>query len=237
MSIKRIWELDFLRGIALFGMLYFHLIFDLNEFFDYPITYAHGFTHYAGKVSVILFILVSGISCRFSRNNLRRGLQLLGIALIITMLTHSVNYLGLRLIHQPLPNIGIKFGILHFFGVSILLYPVFKTINRYALAILGSLIIGLGELISARTFSHNYFFFLGMINEKFYSVDYYPLLPWLGVFLIGIVLGKFLYQEKKSLFPFTIRNSMINILGRNTLLIYLIHQPVLLLILFVCLHL
>jgi len=90
-SKSRIWELDFLRGIALILMIYFHVIFDMKEFFDYPVSYSIGINYYIGKASAILFMLVSGISCSLSRSNIRRGLKVLGIALAITLVTHLYN--------------------------------------------------------------------------------------------------------------------------------------------------
>ncbi|WP_312026699.1 heparan-alpha-glucosaminide N-acetyltransferase domain-containing protein [Acetivibrio thermocellus] len=79
--------------------------------------------------------------------------------------------------------------------------------------------------------SHNYFFMFGFYNDKFASADYYPVFPWAWAFLFGIVLSRLFYREKKSIFKFTIKENPIGFLGRNSLLIYLIHQPIILLLL------
>ncbi|UWV46411.1 DUF1624 domain-containing protein [Acetivibrio thermocellus] len=71
----------------------------------------------------------------------------------------------------------------------------------------------------------------GFYNDKFASADYYPVFPWAWAFLFGIVLSRLFYREKKSIFKFTIKENPIGFLGRNSLLIYLIHQPIILLLL------
>lgn len=210
----RIWELDLLRGIALILMIYFHIIYDLKEFYDFPISYENGVNFYIGKISVILFMLISGISSSLSKSNIKRAFKVLGIALIITIATHLYD-----------PDYGIKFGILHFLGVSMLLSPVFSKLNKYILLLLGTLTIIVGNAISNIETSVNYLFPLGIINSSFVSSDYYPLVPWFGIFLYGIALGKFLYTQKRSLFTFSLKDNVISNIGQKTLPLYLMHQP------------
>lgn len=228
---NRIWELDFFRGIALLFMVYFHIVFNLNEFYGYPVAYLTGVNFYIGKASVILFMVVSGISCRFSRHIIKNALKILGIAMGITLVTHGVDYFAVNVFHTQSPYIGIKFGILHFFGISMLLYPLLVKINRYVLLALGGAIIALGQVTVRMTVAHDYLFPLGIISSNFYSSDFYSLVPWLGVFIIGMVLGDFLYREKKSIFKFSMGDNPISAAGRNTLLIYVLHQPVIILLL------
>ncbi|GAB4264318.1 heparan-alpha-glucosaminide N-acetyltransferase [Thermincola ferriacetica] len=221
---KRIWELDFLRGIALILMIIFHFLYDLNEFFHYPVAYYTGVYYYIGKVSVILFMLISGISSSLSRNNLKRGLRLLIIAMGITAVTHLWQ-----------AKWGIKFGILHFLGVSIMLYPALARLPSIALPVLGTLVIWAGRFLPEVSF--DYLFPLGIKSSNFVSGDYYPLIPWLGVFVYGVFLGKVLYKNHKSLLKFRFSpQNPVNYLGAHTLLIYLIHQPLLLFMLNIIFH-
>jgi uncharacterized membrane protein len=219
-KMERIWELDFFRGIALIMMIYFHIIFDMKEFFNYPVNYSSGLNYYIGKASAILFMLISGISCSLSRNNIKRGLKVLGVAMVITLATHLFN-----------PDFGIKFGILHFFGVSMLLYPLLQRLNKYILFLIGTLIIALGSVVSKISVSFDYLFPIGLFSDSFISSDYYPLVPWLGVFVYGAFLGKLLYAEKRSLFNISIGPNIISMAGKRTLLVYIIHQPVIMLLL------
>lgn len=215
----RLWEIDFLRGIALILMIFFHVLFDLNEIYGFKISYNSGVYFYIGKLSVILFMLISAVSSSFTRNNTRRAGKFLLIAIIITVVSHSYD-----------PRFGIKFGILHFLGISILLYPLFRDINKYILAVLGTIIIILGQYLGNISVQHNYLFIFNLTGSSWVSADYYPLFPWFGVFLYGIALEKIFYQKKRSLLTSTPPENFITFTGQHTLLIYLIHQPVLLLI-------
>ncbi|MCX7710317.1 MAG: DUF1624 domain-containing protein [Clostridia bacterium] len=217
---KRIWELDFFRGVALLLMVYFHAIYDMNEFFGYSVQYSTGFNYYTGKASVILFILISGISCSLSRSNAKRGLKLLGVALLVSLFSYFYN-----------PDFVIKFGIIHFFAVCMLLYPLLNKLNNVLLVISGSVIIALNLYTSNLNVSHDYLFPFGVTSPGFASSDYYSLIPWLGLFLYGIFLGRILYKQKQSLFPFEIGKNPVSFLGKHTLTLYIIHQPVILAIL------
>ncbi len=219
-NCARIWELDFLRGIALIFMVYFHVIYDLKEFYYYPVSYSDGLNYYIGKISAILFILISGISSSLSKNNTKRGLKVLGAAMLITIITHLYDL-----------DYGVKFGILHFLGVSMLLAPVFIKLNKYVLIVLGVGIIVFGNFVSNINTSVNYLFLFGITNSSFTSSDYYPLVPWFGVFLIGLSLGKMLYSDRRSLLSFNMNDNMIIMAGRNTLPIYLFHQPIIMIVL------
>src|SRR5690606_12516153 len=95
-------------------------LYDLKEFYGFPIDYNEGFYYYIGKTSGILFIVLSAISCSLSANNLKRGLKILAWAASITVASHLYD-----------PEFGIKYGILHFLGTSILLFPLFRNLNIY----------------------------------------------------------------------------------------------------------
>lgn len=217
---KRIWELDFFRGIALILMIYFHIVFDMKDIFGYNVTYGSGINFYIGKISAILFMLLAGISSYLSRSNIRRGLKVLGTAMVITVATHLYS-----------PDLGIKFGILHFLGVCMLLAPILQKLNRYALFSVGILSIIIGNYVSGISVTHDYLFVFGIYSEKFVSSDYYPLFPWIGVFIFGIAIGQIFYTKRKSIFNFSIGNNPISSVGRHTLMCYLVHQPLILLVL------
>lgn len=189
----------------------------MKDIFGYNVEYSKGYNYFTGRAAAILFILISGISCTLSKNNVKRALKILAIAMLITVVTHIYDV-----------EMGIKFGILHFLGLSIMMYPLFNKLNEYSLTMLGTAILILGGYIPRLNPRFDYLFILGITSEKFMSSDYYPLIPWLGIFIYGVILGKILYRDKKSIFNFELRSNIINWLGRNTLYIYIIHQPVIL---------
>ncbi len=224
----RIWEVDFLRGLALLAMVYFHIIFDLKELYGLNISYGSGFNFFAGKFSGILFIFLSGISSLLSRSNVKRGLKVFLCAICITITTYLYS-----------PGFAILFGILHFLGISMIISTLFKRFDKYLLILAGTAVIFLGiSYIPEINISRNFLFPFGIANSSFKSSDYYPLLPWFGIFLYGMAAGKILYTKKKSIFGIDLnfKYNIINLLGRHTLLIYLAHQPLILLVLAVVNH-
>jgi uncharacterized membrane protein len=67
------------------------------------------------------------------------------------------------------------------------------------------------------------------IHSPFYSsFDYFPLFPWFGIFLAGASLGKSVYASKRSLIRRRLPVTFVNFAGRHSLLIYIVHQPVIL---------
>lgn len=218
---NRIWELDFIRGTALIIMIYYHLIYDMKEFYGYDVNYEGNVLYYLGKLSAVLFILISGISTTFSRNSFKRGLMVLGAALLITLASYlyDIDYF-------------VVFGILHFLGLSMVLSVFFKKTDNFILLASGVAIILIGYTLPLDSFSNDYLVIFGLHSQAFTSSDYYPLIPYLGIFLIGIALGRLMYAKKESLIrPFPGHHILV-IAGSHSLLVYLLHQPVILLILF-----
>jgi uncharacterized membrane protein len=225
---RRIWEVDFLRGLAIVLMVGYHLLFDLGEFrgiqrflgfstnlSTFAWTVAHHF--FAG-----LFVVLSGISSTLSRNNIRRGLRLLAVSFLVTAVTYFFD-----------PSSSVYFGILQCLAVSILLYgAAFKNAKPLACAAGGAVVIGLGVLLQMLTrgiaIRFDWLMPFGLTSPSFSSYDYFPLFPWFGIFLAGAALGKSVYSPRRSLIPWRLPESFINVAGRYSLLIYILHQPVIL---------
>ena len=218
---NRIWELDFLRGLALILMTYFHLIYDMKELYGYPVSYEGNVTDFIGKLSAILFITISGISTSLGRSSWKRGLKVLGAAMLITLVSYIFNN-----------DFFVIFGILHFLGLSMILSVILKKLNNISLLAIGTAIMLVGYNIPLDNFSNDYLMMLGFRSPAFSSSDYYPLIPYLGIFLIGMVLARMLYHRKKSLIAPFPGHHIISMAGRHSLPIYLIHQPVIILILY-----
>ena len=215
----RIWEIDFLRGIAIILMVIFHLLYDLSVFCDFPIDYKTGIVFYTGKIAASLFIIVAGISCSFSKNNAIRGIKLIVLGMLIYIITSVF-----------VPAANIIFGILQFLGFSMLLYYFVNKLGPYQLLVLGTALIILDSTVSGLSMKNNWLAPIGLVSSQFSSVDYYPIIPWFGLFIYGIVFSKFFYREKRSLFEFDLSNNCLGFLGRHSLMIYLIHQPILFII-------
>lgn len=219
---NRVWEIDFARGIAILLMVTFHLIVDLKDFYSYDVEYMSGLWYYEGKLSAILFMIVSGISCTFSKSNSKRGVKVFTFGLILTVITFFFS-----------PQTYIRFGILHFLGISMILYDLINRLDVKWIAAIGSLSFIAGSYFSKITVKSPYLFPIGLMDKNFASMDYYALFPWFGVFSIGIIIGKTVYKKRKSIFNFKYENTFFSFLAKHSLSIYLLHQPALLGVLYI----
>jgi len=216
----RLWEIDFFRGIAIVLMVIFHTIVDLKDFYGYDIDYMSGFWSYVGKLSAILFILISGISSTFSKNNIKRGIIVFSFGMLLTLVTYIYDQ-----------SFFIRFGILHFLGISMILYGLISRAKLSYLLVISVAAISLGQIFDGMTVNTPFLFPIGLRNDSFSSLDYYPLLPWFGLFLIGVLIGKTIYTNKKAIFNVKVKYDPLSYLGKHSLFIYLIHQPVILVLL------
>lgn len=218
---NRFKELDFIRGLAILLMIVFHLIVDLKDFYSYNLEYLQGFWYAEGKLSAILFIFLCGLSSTLSHNSTRHGIHIFIWAMLLTTITYAYN-----------SDFYIRFGILHLLGLSLLLAPLLHSLQIRWLLIVGALSFFIGLLFSSHYTASPYLFPLGLQTSTFTSLDYYPLFPWFGFFVAGNIAGKHFYARKQPLFSIPFPKT-ITWLGRYSLAIYLIHQPILLAFLYV----
>lgn len=224
---KRIWELDALRGLCVLGMVAVHLIYDLVELYgiiewEYPLAY-----RLLQQWGGVLFLLISGISVTLGRHHIRRGLMVIGGGLLCTAVT-----VGMYFLKFADSGIIIYFGVLHCLGVCMLLWHTVRKAPVWLLAVLGALLVGLGLWFQGLPRVDTMWLIpLGLLPKGFQSSDYFPLLPHFGFFLLGAVLGRTVYRQKKTLLPkVNDRNVALRFLqgcGKQSLWIYLLHQPVL----------
>ena len=221
---NRIWELDALRGIMILGVVWIHLCFDLDYLLGVDVV-KNPVLQYAMDHCGMSFVLLSGLCATIGRRSFRRGLQVFGSGLLITAVTGGMYLLGMAD-----RFIVIWFGVLHLLGVCMMVWPVFRKLPVWALAVLGVAAVGLGHWFDTLLVECRWLIWLGLKYPGFTTGDYFPLLPGLGWFLLGACLGKLLYREKRSLLPrFPAENPIVRFFrwcGTHSLWIYLIHQPV-----------
>ncbi len=243
---NRFWEIDFLRGIAIIMMVSYHFTFDLNFFGIDSINIYSGFLWIFPRIVASMFIFLVGLSLYLSYTRaemsgkfihernffykyLKRGVWIFSLGLLITLTT----WIFVR-------DDFIIFGILHFIGLAIIIqYPFlrFNSKYKYLNLVLGLTFIGAGLYLSLFTFNFNEFLWLGFVPQNLQTLDYFPLLPWLGIMSLGIFMGGILYQNYNRNFKIPDFSQfslvkMFNFLGKHSLLIYVIHQPILLLFLY-----
>ncbi len=218
---KRIWELDALRGIFVLGMIIVHIVFDLENFtmIKMPKIQVLSFIKEYGFIG---FLLISGVCAPLSRNNAKRGFIVLSVAVFFTSATYLLYFLDFFS-----KGYTITFGILHLIGVSMLTYPLYKKMPPILTAVIGLFIIVLGVYFLSFRIEMPYLFPLGLRTKSYAAGDYYPIFPYMGVFVLGTTLGRHIYREKKSLLPHAEKYfSFLSVVGRNALIIYIVHQPI-----------
>ena len=220
---KRIWELDALRGLALLGMMGIHFVYDLVDLFgvwnwQQPAWYLFFKNNYGA-----VFFLISGISATLGSHPVKRGAQVFLCGFLCTGVTLAMYLLGFAG-----KGIIIYIGVLQCLGLCMMLWPLFRRCPDRGLVALGLAMTIAGWYLRTQAFPFWLLTPLGFAPYGFTSSDYFPLLPNLGYFLLGAVVGKRAYAGRKSLFPReTPPLGFLRWLGRHSLMIYLLHQPVL----------
>jgi len=234
---ERFAELDLLRGIAILGMIFLHILWDLDYFGIMPIN--NEIYKFQKSIPALFFLLV-GICLVVSRNKkihlpsyderkydihlIMRGLKIFSLGMIITTTTL------LFITDRP-----IFFGVLHCIGVSIILSIPFLKIKPSYTAIAGVMIIALGLTLNMFPMEDPTVVHLAaglhQADVSTYTIDYFPLLPWFGITLLGVSLGNILYKDNKRRFPLPDLSrfkpaSIFSWLGKHSLAIYLLHQPI-----------
>ncbi len=233
--MRRLWEVDTLRGFAIVEMVIYHFTWDLNYFGLFRANLLEGPWQWFARSIATLFLLVMGLSMTLSYTResqhlgqtalfgkyLKRGGKIFGLGLLVTVATYFFIGRGF-----------VIFGILHLLGLSIILAYPFLHLNHWISLIAGLLIIGVGGYVDSLVVSFPWLIWLGVKQAGTYMVDYYPVLPWFGLALIGIFAGYTLYPQGIRRFSlpdlsgaWPIRG--LRFLGRHSLLIYIIHQPIL----------
>ena len=221
---KRVWELDALRGLCILVMTWVHLVFDLVNFFDAASFQLSDPFKLLMAWGGVVFVLLSGCCATLGRHPVRRGLQVLACGLLVSAVTLGLSDAGFG------QGVAVYFGVLHCLGCCMILWAFLQKIPRAGMAAMSIAAIAVGLRLSRESFSFPWLLPLGFMPRRFVTADYFPLLPHLGFFLLGAMLGERLYRARKSLLPDAWENKgasrFLTFCGRHSLMIYLLHQPV-----------
>ena len=236
MNIKaeRLNAVDTVRAIAIISMILYHGFWDLANFGVLPQRLLNTIPVIFWQQSIcVTFIAVSGFCFNLSKRPLKNGLIIFIAGALITAVTLVF-----------MPRNKIVFGILTFLGCAVLITWLINHMLKRINPEIG-LIIFLLFFVLSKNINTGYFAgvkmpdflysgyiatFFGFMDKSFFSSDYFPILPWYFMYLTGYYL--YLLMKKHNLLRFLVTPEIpvINAVGRYSLLIYLIHQPVLYLI-------
>lgn len=248
---KRINIIDFVRGLAIINMVLYHLLYDLVYIYGIDISWFKRSPGYYWQQYICWsFILVSGISMSFSKDNLRRGLKIMGLAILITVVTTIAG-----------PEMSIKFGILHFIASGLIITHFIEGILLRIKPKIGLTVSFIVFLITKhmvynqiRFFEYFFseqsaskiveglsslklMFIFGFPDSSFSSADYFPIIPWIFLLWTGYFAGKLIKENIVSVKKIDINTNIISKIGMHSLLIYMIHQVIIMGVLYLVFNL
>jgi uncharacterized membrane protein len=207
----RLRWLDLLRSSAILGMVVYHAAYDLQEYYGWPFDVGHGRWKLFQIAVASLFLVVSGISAGFwTRTNAvdkgwRRGWFILSAAMLVSLATAIAD-----------ERTWVSFGILHLLALAAFVLPFLRRVPPVLLGVCGLLVIALAPFD---------------LMPHVVSVDYVPPIPWLGPVLLGFAVG--IPVSRRTAKP-SGQSRLFDALawpGKHSLAIYLLHQPVILAVL------
>lgn len=240
-NARRIEVLDELRGFAILAMIVHHFFLDVGD----VLSLNRGYKIFNDLCTVqpifwAIFIIISGICSRLSRNTIKRGVIVFACGMLVTFVTAVIMPL------MGIENADIYFGILHCLGCCMIItgitMPLIEKIPTGAgIALSAAMFLffyGINErtlffgLIKLGEPKSNILMPLGLFNSDFHSADYFSLLPWIFMFILGAFIGKYAKEGKFPEACYKKHSKLLSFVGRNSLWFYLGHQVVLYAILY-----
>ncbi|MBQ9935545.1 MAG: DUF1624 domain-containing protein [Lachnospiraceae bacterium] len=229
---ERYYVLDIIRGICIILVVLYHLLYDLSEVFggNYAFFRSEGMDLFRDAF-VGTLILLSGISCNLSRSNIKRGVKTLLCGMLVSVVMLVV-----------MPASKVYFGILHLLGASMLLYGLSAKLMEKIPASVGFLGFLLVHMLTLGVYDgyfgwpglfmvdvpqvpKNLFFFILGFRTGHGAGDHWAIIPWVFLFLAGTFIGRYFKEERVPKWLEKNPVPPLAFIGRKTLIIYLVHQP------------
>ncbi len=245
MERKRYPILDSLRGLVLISMVVYHTVWDMVHIFGENWKWYSSDGARLWQQSICWsFILLSGFCWSFGRVKWKRGVKVFLAGATISIVTLVA-----------MPENVVLFGVLTLLGSCMLLMipleKLLKYVNAYAGLLVSMLLflftrklhrgyLGFGQwkavTLPEEWYANLMTTYIGFPAQSFYSTDYFPLIPWLFLFIAGYFIYR-IFEENKWMKCLEGRKSMmLGTLGKHSLVIYMIHQPLVYGILFILYH-
>lgn len=237
-TVKKRYDLiDSIRGFAIINMIAFHALYDIFQIYGDGTSFSGAAVVVWERFICVSFIIISGASFNFSRHTVRNGIIVSLCGFAVTVVTTLA-----------LPSQAVWFGILNLLGISMLICSALREVISAVPSVVGAVIsfllyaltygvpsgyigflgIRFFELPQA-LYEYKYLSFLGFRSADFVSSDFFPIIPWLFLYVFGLFLWRIIKERKWDNY-FHLKIPVLNIIGRHSLVIYLLHQPVIMLI-------
>lgn len=230
----RYHHLDHLRALTLLSMILYHGTWDLVYLFNVPINWYQKTPGYIWQQSICwVFILLSGFCWNLGHQPWKRGLLIFFAGLGITFVTAVF-----------MPGSIVIFGVLTFLGTAICLTTLLNPLLKRISPIFGTFFMAACFLIT-RNINKGYLgfeswnfcslpqewyqtfpgTFLGFPKAGFFSTDYFSLFPWIFLFLAGYYFYGIMERNQWNHYIEGNPIPLLSWMGRHSLIIYLLHQP------------
>lgn len=232
---KRLHLLDEIRGFLILGVVVSHTLFDMHNIFEMDLPWTQSwYVKAISDIGALLFILISSMVSKYSKDNISRGMKLLAVATALTLVTNLI-----------MPTMVIYAGILHHLAFAIILMELLRPLLKRIPAIPALFFLLLLALFTWDIYERK----IGLLGFTFYEIptnvldgglsyllglkiiniiqssDYYPVLPWMPFFFMGFYLIDYIEKPKIKTFFEKKRFSFLGKVGKISLWIYLLHQP------------
>lgn len=233
---ERIGIFDLVRGFSVVSMVLFHLCYDLRFIMGVDVGWFEPPLQDVWRSSISwTFLFVAGCMCPLSRSNLRRSAEYGVVALAIWVATSVVAV-----------DVPISFGIIYCMAACTFvawalsragalprgrLAAIVLILVFLALQDLRDGTVGLGPLsvqLPEGLYETAWLAWLGLPGGSFASGDYYPVLPYLALYLAGAAMGSRWKERGYPRWACEARVAPLNFVGRHALIVYIAHQPVIL---------
>lgn len=234
---KRYELIDSLRGFAIINMVVFHTLYDIFMIYGNGTFFSSQWCAVWERFICVSFIIISGVSFNFSHHTVRNGIIVSLCGFLVTIVTTVA-----------LPSQAIWFGILNLLGISMLICSALKNLINSTPPVLGAItsfliyavtygvpngyigflnfpIIELPQVL----YACKYLSFIGFRSSDFVSSDFFSIIPWLFLYIFGIFLWRIIKNKNADKY-FYIKIPLLNTIGRYSLVIYLAHQPIIMLV-------
>ncbi len=217
-----------LRGVAIIAMIVYHFSWDLSAYqlIGVDVVADLGWRIFARSIASTFLVLVGVNLVLAARNGFRPGpyFRRLGTiaaaALLVSLGTWWID-----------PNTFVFFGILHLVVVASVLALPFLRVPIWLTATVAVLFLAGPYFLTNDIFNQPAWYWLGLSTMPPATVDYVPIFPWFGVVLLGVAAGRLIVDHEAlplwRWHPSGWFANALGVVGRWSLLIYLIHQPVL----------
>ena len=225
----RVAFFDTLRGLTIVSMVAFHTCYDLAYIYGQPMAwFTEGIFQDVWRCSISwTFLFLAGWMTSFSRNNYRRA----GIYALAALLVFAATSIAGV-------DSTINFGIIFCMAASTLIYalcePAFERASPLPLLVAFLALFALTYEVPRTRYAFEGLAWLGFPSESFSSGDYYPVIPFVFMYLVGAMAARCFNGRHPQGYPAWMRRDRcppLTFLGRHSLIIYLLHQPIVLVVL------